>query len=141
MRVLLAALLALSAAMSNAATVVYVSNADSARSPTRRRAFASTRRWWSHAGRRQPAAGQHGQHRAGPQRTHAVRRVVRRGHKLSVSPIGGDGVAGAATQVMPTGQNAHAVLADPSNRHLFVTNLGSDAVMQLRFGPLRLPAQ
>jgi len=55
------------------------------------------------------------------------------GHKLSVSPIGADGVAAAATQVMPTGQNAHAVLADPSNRHLLVTNLGSDAVMQLRF--------
>jgi len=55
------------------------------------------------------------------------------GHKLSVSSIGADGVAGAATQVLPTGQNAHAVLIDPSNRHLLVTNLGSDAVMQLRF--------
>ena len=54
------------------------------------------------------------------------------GHKLSVSPIGADGVVGAATQVLPTGQNAHAVLVDPSNRYLFVTNLGSDAVMQLR---------
>jgi 6-phosphogluconolactonase len=55
------------------------------------------------------------------------------GHKLSVSPIGSDGVVGAATLVMPTGQNAHAVLTDPSNRYLFVTNLGADAVMQLRF--------
>ncbi|HEY2928378.1 lactonase family protein [Piscinibacter sp.] len=55
------------------------------------------------------------------------------GHKLSVSPIGSDGVVGVATQVMPTGQNAHAVLADPSNRHVLVTNLGSDAVMQLRW--------
>ncbi|HUG25636.1 lactonase family protein [Piscinibacter sp.] len=55
------------------------------------------------------------------------------GHKLSVSPIGADGVTGGALQVLPTGQNAHAVLIDPSNRHLLVTNLGSDAVMQLRF--------
>lgn len=55
------------------------------------------------------------------------------GHKLSVSPIGRDGVAGAAAQVVPTGQNAHAVLVDPSNRHLFITNLGVDAVMQMRF--------
>ncbi|HEY0858198.1 MAG TPA: beta-propeller fold lactonase family protein [Albitalea sp.] len=55
------------------------------------------------------------------------------GHKLSVSPVAANGVAGAATQVLPTGQNAHAVLVDPSNRHVFVSNLGSDAVMQLRF--------
>lgn len=55
------------------------------------------------------------------------------GHKISVSPIAADGVAGAPTQVLPTGQNAHAVLVDPSNRHVFVSNLGCDAVMQLRF--------
>src|SRR5258706_261311 len=39
----------------------------------------------------------------------------------------------ADTQVLPTGQNAHAVLVDASNRHVFVSNLGSDAVMQMRF--------
>lgn len=55
------------------------------------------------------------------------------GHKMSVSPIGADGVVQAATQVLPTGQNAHAVLVDPANRHVLVSNLGSDAVMQLRF--------
>ena len=55
------------------------------------------------------------------------------GHKMSVSPIGADGVALPATQVLPTGQNAHAVLVDPGNRHVFVSNLGSDAVMQMRF--------
>ncbi|HMC14714.1 MAG TPA: beta-propeller fold lactonase family protein [Albitalea sp.] len=55
------------------------------------------------------------------------------GHKMSVGRIGADGVAGPAAQVLPTGQNAHAVLVDPANRHLFVTNLGADAVMQLRF--------
>jgi 6-phosphogluconolactonase len=57
------------------------------------------------------------------------------GHKMSVSPIAADGVAQPATQVLPTGQNAHAVLVDSSNRNVFVTNLGSDAVMQLRFDP------
>ena len=57
------------------------------------------------------------------------------GHKMSVSPIAADGVVQAATQVLPTGQNAHAVLVDASNRNLFVSNLGSDAVMQMRFDP------
>ena len=55
------------------------------------------------------------------------------GHKMSVSPIARDGIAQAATQVLPTGLNAHAVLVDSSNRNVFVTNLGSDAVMQWRF--------
>lgn len=57
------------------------------------------------------------------------------GHKASVSPIGADGVAQAASQVLPTGQNAHAVLVAPDNRHVFITNLGSDVVMQMRFDP------
>ncbi|MED5621856.1 lactonase family protein [Ideonella sp. BN130291] len=55
------------------------------------------------------------------------------GHKVSVSPIAADGRAGEPVQVLPTGQNAHASLVDPSNRYVFVTNLGSDAVMQWRF--------
>jgi len=55
------------------------------------------------------------------------------GHKMSVGRIGADGVAGPAVQVLPTGQNAHAAVIDPGNRNLFVTNLGSDAVMQWRF--------
>jgi 6-phosphogluconolactonase len=55
------------------------------------------------------------------------------GHKMSVSPIAADGVAGAEAQVLPTGQNAHATLVDPSNRFVFVANLGSDQVMQWRF--------
>jgi len=59
------------------------------------------------------------------------------GAKLSVSPIGRDGIAQAATQVLPTGPNAHAVLVDTSNRHVFATNLGADAVMQLRFDPAK----
>lgn len=55
------------------------------------------------------------------------------GHKVSVGPIAADGVAQAASQVLPTGQHAHAVLVDAGNRHVFVSNLGADAVMQLRF--------
>lgn len=57
------------------------------------------------------------------------------GHKMSVSPIAADGMVQAATQVLPTGQNAHAVAVDAANRHVLVSNLGSDAVMQLRFDP------
>ncbi|WP_284615434.1 lactonase family protein [Aquabacterium humicola] len=55
------------------------------------------------------------------------------GNKVSVSPIGADGLAGAATQVLPTGKNAHAVVIDAGNRFLFVPTLGSDQVMQWRF--------
>jgi 6-phosphogluconolactonase len=55
------------------------------------------------------------------------------GHKLSVSPIGTDGSVAAASQVLPTGQNAHAAVVSADNRYLFVTNLGADQVMQLRF--------
>jgi len=35
--------------------------------------------------------------------------------------------------VLPTGKNAHAAIIDASNRYLFVTNLGSDQVLQYRF--------
>lgn len=55
------------------------------------------------------------------------------GNRISVSPIGPDGLAGAAISVIPTGKNAHAAVIDASNRNLFVTNLGSDQVLQFRF--------
>jgi 6-phosphogluconolactonase len=55
------------------------------------------------------------------------------GDCLSVGPIAADGLAGAATQVLATGRNAHAAGVDPGNRFLFVTTLGSDAVMQFHF--------
>lgn len=55
------------------------------------------------------------------------------GHKASVSPIGSDGRVAAATQVLATGKNAHAAVPSPDNRFVFITNLGSDQVMQLRF--------
>ena len=55
------------------------------------------------------------------------------GHSISVSPIGDDGIAGAATSVIPTGKNAHAAVIDASNKTLLVTNLGSDQVLQYKF--------
>jgi 6-phosphogluconolactonase len=56
------------------------------------------------------------------------------GHKASVNPIGWRGfVQPDPIQVMMTGRNAHAILSDPSNRFVYVPNLGSDQVMQLIF--------
>lgn len=55
------------------------------------------------------------------------------GHKLSVSPIAAQGTIMPNATIIPTGKNAHAVLTDPSNKYLFATNLGSDAVLQRRF--------
>lgn len=55
------------------------------------------------------------------------------GNKVSVSPIGADGVAGPAASVLPTGKNAHAAIVDAANRNVFVTNLGSDQVLQYKF--------
>ena len=174
----LAAIAALmsSAAMSNATTVVYVSNADSkeisvllldtakgdlglvqtvtvggqvmplAVSPDRRFLYAALRSqpYTAASFRIDPLDGRLTSIGSSPlpdsMASIAVDRIGRTlfaasygGHKLSASPIGRDGVVGAATQVMPTGQNAHAVLTDPANHYLFVTNLGSDVVMQLRF--------
>ncbi|MGA2957125.1 MAG: beta-propeller fold lactonase family protein [Thermodesulfobacteriota bacterium] len=56
------------------------------------------------------------------------------GHKISVNPIGGKGLVQTdPTQVLITGRNAHCILSDPSNRFVYVPNLGSDQVMQLIF--------
>jgi 6-phosphogluconolactonase len=55
------------------------------------------------------------------------------GNLVAVSPIGADGIVGAAQQVIPTGPNAHAIRADASNRYVFSTALGAGVVMQWRF--------
>ncbi|HUR88257.1 MAG TPA: beta-propeller fold lactonase family protein, partial [Ramlibacter sp.] len=55
------------------------------------------------------------------------------GHKITVSPIAMDGVAGAPVQEIATGKNAHAAVIDAANRNLLVTNLGSDQVLQYSF--------
>jgi 6-phosphogluconolactonase len=56
------------------------------------------------------------------------------GHKISVNPIGAKGFVQAdPTQVLITGRNAHSILSDPSNRFVYVPNLGNDQVMQFLF--------
>ncbi len=55
------------------------------------------------------------------------------GGKIAVSPIGGNGVASTAQQVIASQPNAHAVLADRANRHVLYTSLGNDYIGQLVF--------
>jgi 6-phosphogluconolactonase len=54
------------------------------------------------------------------------------GHKVTVNPIGKNGKVGKESQVIPTALNAHAILADKSNRYVFVPHLGTDQVFQFR---------
>ena len=56
------------------------------------------------------------------------------GDKVAVSPIGEDGlVTAAAIQVLPTGRNAHSILADRSNRFVYAALLGANSVLQFAF--------
>jgi 6-phosphogluconolactonase len=55
------------------------------------------------------------------------------GNLIAVSAIGADGVVQPCHQVLPTEPHAHAIQADPSNRHVFATSLGGGIVMQFRF--------
>ncbi|MBR0718545.1 beta-propeller fold lactonase family protein [Bradyrhizobium liaoningense] len=55
------------------------------------------------------------------------------GNKIAVNAISNDGVVGPPLQVIPTGLNAHAILAAPDNRFVFATNLGSDQVLAFSF--------
>lgn len=55
------------------------------------------------------------------------------GHVVAVSPIGPDGVVQPAQQVLPTGPNAHAIRVDLTNRFVYSTSLGGDAIHQWRF--------
>lgn len=55
------------------------------------------------------------------------------GHKVTVNPIGPNGVVGAATQNITTLQNAHAIITDPSNKFVLHTSLGGDVVYQQKF--------
>jgi len=50
-------------------------------------------------------------------------------HLVSVNEVGADGrVAAEPRQVIPVGRNAHAILADRSNRFVFVPCLGTDQI-------------
>jgi 6-phosphogluconolactonase len=56
------------------------------------------------------------------------------GDKISVNAISPGGeVNPKPLAVIPTGRNAHAIAVDSSNKFLFVTNLGDDALLQYRF--------
>lgn len=55
-------------------------------------------------------------------------------HLISVNAVDADGsVAAAPLQVIPVGNNAHAIRVDASNRFLYVPTLGSDQVFQFVF--------
>jgi 6-phosphogluconolactonase len=54
-------------------------------------------------------------------------------HLVAVSPVNPDGTVGAPLQVIPTARNAHAIIADRSNRFVFVPHLGTDQVFQFVF--------
>jgi 6-phosphogluconolactonase len=55
------------------------------------------------------------------------------GNKITVNPIGANGVIGQAQQVMATRPNAHCIVTDPSNRYVLHTSLGGDVVYQEKF--------
>jgi len=57
------------------------------------------------------------------------------GHKVTVNPIGADGVVQEPKQILATPPNAHAILTDKSNRHVLVPSLGGDVVNQFKFDP------
>ncbi len=55
------------------------------------------------------------------------------GNKITVNPIGANGVVGQTCQVIATQPNAHAILTDSSNSHVLHTSLGGDIVYQQKF--------
>ncbi len=57
------------------------------------------------------------------------------GHKVTVNPVAGSGVVQPPAQIVTTEPNAHAIQADPSNRYVLATSLGSDVMHQFRFDP------
>ena len=57
------------------------------------------------------------------------------GDKVAVNPIAANGdVAQPPTTMLGTRPHAHSIVPDPSNRYVFASNLGGDAIMQYRFG-------
>jgi len=54
-------------------------------------------------------------------------------HVVAVSRIGDDGIVLPAHQVQRTGEHAHAIRCDASNRYAFSTSLGGGVVHQWRF--------
>jgi 6-phosphogluconolactonase len=52
---------------------------------------------------------------------------------VAVLPVQSDGSVGAAVDMHTVGANAHMIVADPSNRYVFVPCLGADYVAQFLF--------
>jgi len=55
------------------------------------------------------------------------------GNKVTVNPIGANGVVAPAQQIMATQPNAHCIMTDPSNRYVLHTSLGGDVIYQEKF--------
>ena len=55
------------------------------------------------------------------------------GNLVSVNAIGKDGKVSEPLQVIPTARNAHSIVADKTNRYVFVPHLGTDQILQFRF--------
>ncbi|MGE0243476.1 MAG: lactonase family protein, partial [Nitrososphaeraceae archaeon] len=56
------------------------------------------------------------------------------GGKIAVNPIESNGLVQAEPiQVIPTGPNPHSILIDPSNRFVYVPQLGNDQIKQFLF--------
>lgn len=55
------------------------------------------------------------------------------GDKITLSPLGTDGVVGTTAQIVATQPNAHCVIVDPGNRFVLNSSLGGDVVHMHRF--------
>jgi 6-phosphogluconolactonase len=55
------------------------------------------------------------------------------GHKVTVNPIGANGVIEAVKQTIPNLPNSHSIIADKSNKHVLAASLGADVVNQFTF--------
>jgi 6-phosphogluconolactonase len=55
------------------------------------------------------------------------------GNKVTVNPIGPNGVVQPALQTIATEPNAHCIITDPTNHYVLHTSLGGDLVYQEKF--------
>ena len=55
------------------------------------------------------------------------------GHRVTVNPIGPPGTVQPVAQILEGHPNAHAILPDPSNRHVLVPTLGNDLLNVFTF--------
>jgi len=55
------------------------------------------------------------------------------GHKVTVNPIGPNGVIEAVKQTIPNLPNSHSIIPDKSNKHVLAASLGADVVNQFVF--------